>query len=110
MIVTHVTKADTMTAIISNSSKSTVELKASGAAGAGNLKLTDISLGLTVVSESGSTLKFIAKNGVTPLYRVMGLNRSFFGNVMLKPKGARGLGPEHLTMVDFNEAELKGDD
>lgn len=104
LIVTHLVKTDSMTVIISNSGQSQVELKASGGAGAANLKLTDASLGLTVARQSGSMLKYIAKQGGTPLYRVMGLYHPLFRDWKLKGKGE---GPEHLSVQDFDENELE---
>jgi hypothetical protein len=83
LIVTHLIVADTATIIIADKGNASIDLHAKAAVGAAQLKITDASLGLTVARETGSTVNFIAQNGLTPLYKVMGLKSPFFGKTHL---------------------------
>ena len=108
LIITHLVLCDSVTAIISNSSSGKLELKAKAGVAAGDIKLTDASLGLTTARESGSTMKFIAQAGATPLYRVMGIRHPLFGKADLQPKSLRGgdVQQENFAIQDFDPAEL----
>lgn len=109
LIVTELVEAATATIIISNSSSGKLELKAKADAGTQNLKLTDVSLGLSVAREQGSTIKFIAENGLTPLYRVMGIRTPFLGKTFFGTKGGEEEQPEeeNFKVQDFNPKELE---
>lgn len=107
VILTELVEAGQATIIISNSYQGVLELKAHTAAGAGKMSLTDASLGLSVVREKGSSLKYIAQDGLTPLYRVMGIQHPFLGNLSLSSKNKRNMQPEErLQLLDFDEREL----
>lgn len=111
VIVTELVEADTATIIISNSSNGSLELKARTDVRAGQLTLTDASLGLSVVREKGSTLKYITQSGLTPLYRVMGIRHPFLGSLSLGTKGydeytVRKERQEVLIVLDFDEREF----
>ncbi len=107
LIITHLIVCDSATVIISNSSSGKLELQAKAGVGAGNVKLTDASLGLTTARESGSTIKFIAQQNATPLYRVMGIRHPLFGQPDLQPKSLTGdVQKEHLAIQDFDAAEM----
>jgi soluble P-type ATPase len=99
LIITELVVADTSTIIIGNSKNAGLELKANANVTAGQLKLTDASLGLTVAHEQGSTLKYITQNGLTPLYRVMGIRDPWIGKTRVETKGERGA--ELLADGDF---------
>ncbi|ULQ51779.1 hypothetical protein [Flavihumibacter fluvii] len=108
LIVTQLVEASSATIIISNSSNGKLELKASAGVGAANLKLTDASLGLTVARETGSTLKFIAQEGLTPLYRLMGIRHPLFGKPGLRTKGIQeGMDKEEFQLQDFDPGEVE---
>jgi hypothetical protein len=79
LIITHLIEADSATIIISDKGAASIDLKATANITAADIKLTDTSLKLSVARETGSTLQFIAKENLTPLYKVMGLKGSFFG-------------------------------
>ncbi len=75
LIITHLITVDTATIIISNNEKGSLDLKASANVGGSALNLTNASLGLCVAREVGNTYKYIAQNGLTPFYRVMGIKQ-----------------------------------
>lgn len=98
VIITELVEAVSATIIISNSSNNKLELKASANAGTQSFKLTDASLGLSVAREKGSSLKVLAQNGITPLYRVMGIRHPFLG----KP----GVGSRAAASIKLRDEEL----
>ncbi|RAI75909.1 hypothetical protein HMF3257_20220 [Spirosoma telluris] len=107
LIVTQLMQATTATIIISFSSNSKIDLKASANVGTPQLKLTDASLGLSVVSEKGSHFKSIAANGITPLYRVVGYRHPLFGHEQLSNRDdADELKKEQFRIQPFDPAEL----
>ena len=108
-IVTELVEAGTATVIISNSSSGRLDLRAKASAGTENLKLTDASLGLTVAGEKGSSLKFFTQNGLTPLYRLMGIRHPFLKGPELGTKGIEDeIGEEEeLKVQDFIEEEVE---
>jgi hypothetical protein len=59
LIISQLVEAGTATIIIANSSNAALELKAKAAIGAGQVKVTDASLGLSTVSEKCIVLKNI---------------------------------------------------
>jgi hypothetical protein len=106
LIVTELIESDAATIIISNSSSANLDIKASAAVGAANLKLTDASLGLAVARETGSTLKYIAEGGLTPLYRLMGIRSPLFGKTELGVRTDKAVDADSLTTFSFDPAEL----
>jgi len=109
VIITQLIEAESATIIVSNSRDNQIDLKATANIGTANLKLTDASLGLNVVRERGSSLKILAKSGITPLYRVMGIRHPLFGKPQLSTKEAIVLpNDDALEVQDFDPAELEG--
>lgn len=108
VIITQLVEAVAATIIVSNSSNNKIELKATANAGIANLKLTDTSLELIVANEKGSSLKLIAKTGVTPLYRVMGVQHPLFGKPQLNVRGMhRTIESDRLKFQEFDPRELE---
>lgn len=108
LVVTELVRAKSATIIIANSSNATLELKANANVGSPTLKLTDLSLGLMVAKEKGSTLKYIAQEGLTPLYRVMGIRKPFpFGQIDVVTKGEAVDEDIDIDFQDFDERELE---
>jgi hypothetical protein len=110
LIITQLLEAVSATIIVSNSINNKIELKATANTGTTNLKLTDVSLGLNVAKEKGSSLKVIAQAGITPLYRVMGIRHPLFGQIQLDSKGIAPnvIGEEKFRYQDFDPRELEG--
>lgn len=110
LIITQLVEADTATIIISNSSNGSLDLKAKASVAAGDLKLTDASLGLTVAKEKGSTLKYIAQSGLTPLYRLMGIRHPLFGKAHLATRTDREeVQKEEFKIQEFDLGEIKSE-
>jgi hypothetical protein len=109
LIITQLLEAVSATIIISNSSNNKVELKASANVGAASLKLTDAALGLSVAKESGSSLKVLAQQGITPLYRVMGVRHPLFGKTHVGARGeeVKAVQEESFKYQDFIPAEME---
>ncbi len=109
LVINQLVEAESATIIISNSSNNQIDLKASANVGTTNLKLTDASLGLHVVRERGSSFKILAKNGITPLYRVMGIRHPLFGKPQLNTKEAVLLPDDDtLEVQEFDPDEVGG--
>jgi hypothetical protein len=109
LIITKLVRAKSATIIISNSSKCMLDLKAKTDIGAGQLKLTDASLGLTLAKESGSSMKFIAQAGITPLYQLMGIVHPMFSRPQFLGKGPTD-GERKLSDQPFDPKELEDQD
>jgi hypothetical protein len=93
LIITNLIHADAATIIISDKGAASIDLKAKANIQAGDLKLTDTSLGLTCTRETGSTTQFIALGGLTPLYKVMGLRGLFSKHLDTREVGFTGEAP-----------------
>jgi len=111
VIITELIEAGNATIIISNSSNGTLELKVNADTVTDKLSLTNASLALSVIREEGSTLKYIAQDGLTPLYRVMGIQHPFLRKLSFGVKGSRAysITQDHdlrLQILDFDEREL----
>lgn len=112
VIITQLQEATSATIIILNSSNSKIELKANGGVATGELKLTDASLGLSVAKETGSNFKFIAQNGINPLYRVMGIRHPLFSKPGLRMRKidnwdeGQKLKIQHFDVRELREADL----
>ncbi len=110
LIVTHLIVADSATIIIADKGNSSIDLHAKAAVGAGQLKITDSSLGLTVARETGSTVNFIAQNGLTPMYKVMGLRNPLFGKAHLDVREVSLLKEDDtLSFAEFTMDNSKPD-
>jgi hypothetical protein len=108
LVVTELVRAKSATIIIANSSNATLDLKANANMGAPSLKLTDLSLELMVAKEKGSTLKYIAQEGLTPLYRVMGIRKPFpFGEIDVVTKGKPVTDEVEFDIQDLDDRELE---
>lgn len=107
VIITQLVEAVSATIVISNSSNNKLELKASANVGTMNLKLTDASLGLTIAKETGSSIKMLAQQGITPLYRMMGIRHPLFGKVQVGARGVVKAQKESFGYQNFDPAEVE---
>jgi hypothetical protein len=104
VVITELVVAKSSTIIISTTKGTQLTLKANADVGNKKLAITDASLNLGLVKETGSSMKFVATSGLTPLFRVMGLKKPIFG----PPDVKHIKGPEDDFMViDFKEEELE---
>lgn len=79
VIITEVIEARSATILISNSSNAKLELKANAKVQADKIDIADAALELTPVRKSGLSTEIIAEGGITPLYKIMGIKRKFWG-------------------------------
>lgn len=93
VIITEVVMADSATILISNSKDSKIELKVNAKVEAENLEMTNASANWSVTFNKDIGLKFIAKQNLTPLFKVMGIK----GNWPFKPHFAS----KGLREIDF---------
>lgn len=81
VVVTEVVQADSMTAFISESSGGKIELIAENSLNLGTVNLADFSANFSVGASSGIHTQIIAKDRLTPLFRVRKVKVSFWGGV-----------------------------
>lgn len=82
-IITETVQAKRGTVLISAGSNAKVELMAKGSATAGPVKLGDISMGFSLVSKQGMHTTFVAKDGLTPMYRAIRFKDDFWRGLKL---------------------------
>lgn len=78
VIVTELIQAESATIIISNSSTAKVEVKATANLDAPQVDIANIDFGFQVQSSKGLDTTIIATEGLTPLFKVMGLKTRIF--------------------------------
>lgn len=69
VVVTEVVTAASSTVLISNSSDSRIELKATGSVGSAGLKLADADAKLQIAMSRGLHTQIVSATGLTPLFR-----------------------------------------
>ena len=79
-VITELKEAESATIIISNSNKGKIELKANADIGATSLNIADASLNFSVAYDTGLSTKIIASEGITPLFRLMGIKKKGSNN------------------------------
>jgi hypothetical protein len=109
VVITRLVQASSATIIISTSSKGQLDLKAKANVGTSDLKITDASLGLSIAKETGSNMNFIAKEGLTPLYRVMGIRKPWFSSAKFQAKNVPAPPDGDFEEQPFDEQELNDD-
>lgn len=81
VFISELIEADTTTVLISQSSGSKAEIKAEGSLNAGSVDIADAEAQLSLVSSSKLETKIVGAKSLTPLYKVMGLKKNWFGRV-----------------------------
>jgi len=108
LIVTALVKAASGVIIISDNGNTAVDLKANAAVAAGEVKIANGNFDIAGKSGSGNVDTFTAPNGITPLYRCMGLKSSLFGKTRLD---TRDISAQHeveqLTLVEVDPDETE---
>jgi hypothetical protein len=90
VLISEIVHMDSSTIIISTGKKNTLEFEASGDIATDKIQLADVSAGLKLVREAGSSTKIITSQGLTPLYRVKGVRHPLFRKPELRTKGMTG--------------------
>jgi hypothetical protein len=78
VVVTEIKKADSMSAFISESSGGKIELIAENSLQLGTLSLADLNINFAVGASRGINTQIIAKDKLTPLFRVRQVKASFW--------------------------------
>lgn len=77
VIITELVVADSSTILISSSKKGKIELKAKSKITSGNIDIADASFGFTNTFTKDLSTKIIAKEGLTPLFKVSKVRSRF---------------------------------
>ena len=78
LVINELVEAKASTILLAGKAGTTVELKAEGSVNAAHLDIADGALNLRLASGSALTAQILGKEGITPLYRVIGITRSLF--------------------------------
>ena len=116
-VITEIVNAESGTILISSSSNSKIELKASGEVEAANLDIADADLGLTVTFSKDLSTNIVAEESLTPLFKASKVKGRIFGppvfginkiNSMdfITPAKAK----EDENLIKFEQAEFEDDE
>jgi hypothetical protein len=86
VVLTELVKAESATVIISNSSNSKIELKANAQVDARSLDIADAAFSFSTQFSRGLETKIISAEGLTPLFKVMGMKSRIFQPPVFKVK------------------------
>jgi hypothetical protein len=104
VIITELVTADSSTILISNSSNGRIELKANANIDAKNFDIADAKFDFSTQFLKGLDTKIIAKEGLTPLFKVMGIKTSIFLPPIFK---SHGLSADDLLTPESAKHEHK---
>jgi hypothetical protein len=102
--VTELVVAKSVTVLISDQGKASLELSAKGNMTAAAFSLADLSAGLTVVSQRDMQTTIVAQAGLTPLFKARGIKSS---RAVSPVYAARGLYGTDLDSPDDSEARSR---
>ncbi len=106
-IITELKSADSSTILISNSSKSEIELRMKASMGSTEVNLADVEAGFSISSYKNMALKIIAERGLSFLFRAMSLKKSTFGGTSkLRSKGDSSFSSLKLTLEYSDPTDL----
>ncbi len=98
VVITELVTADSATILISSSKEASIDVKVSGEIGMNELDIAEAELELEVKFSKDLSTKFIAKTGLTPLFKVSKIKRPFLGAPIFKTKG--------ITSMDFATPQM----
>lgn len=101
-IITELVKAESARVIISNSSSSKIELKANANVDAPAFDIADASFEFSTLVSKGLETKIVASEGITPLFKSMGIKTRMLVPPVFKAKGINAF--DLLTPDAANEA------
>lgn len=105
VIITEVVEAESATIIISNSSNGKMELKANANLNAPNFDIADAKFNFSPQFSRGLETKIISTEGLTPLFKVMGIKTSLFSKPIFKTNALKSF---DLITPASAKAEYKG--
>jgi hypothetical protein len=86
VVITELIRTDYASILISTSASCSLDMAFDVPVGFSGLQLADPKLHVSIVQESGSSIKMIASSNLTPLYRVRGINKPFLGKAGFKQR------------------------
>lgn len=108
VIVTEIIRSNSGTVIINTGGSNTLEYELSGDADFNGLNLADTSLELRLISESGTSIKFIGVRNITPLFTIKGISDPLFGKTKFRGANAyRAIQFDALRELPFNPSEIE---
>lgn len=107
VIVTEIIRSSSATVIINTGGSNTLEYELNGEANFNGLNLADASLDLRLISETGTSIKLIAVNNMTPLFKIKGISDPLFGKTKFRGANAyRAIQFNALRDLPFNPSEI----
>ncbi|WP_025742587.1 hypothetical protein [Aquimarina pacifica] len=113
VVITELVTADSASILISSSKEASIDIKVSGEIGTNQLDIAEAELGLEVKFSKDLSTKFIAKTGLTPLFKVSKIKRPFLGTPIFKAKGITSMdlatpqmALEHNELFFFDKADF----
>ncbi len=119
VVITELVEAESATIIISNTSNSKIELKANANVGAANFDIADAKFEFSPQFTRGLETKIISAEGLTPLFKVMGMKTRLFAPPIFRSNSFKALDKvtphsaqneykdslyfEEITDLDINE-------
>lgn len=103
VIVTHLIKAESATILIAGNSGSSIELKARGKAGIKKIDIADAEANFEISFSQGVETKIIGAEGITPLFKLMGVRKRLFRNDDFGPKAVE----DYKEVMEKEKGELK---
>ena len=113
VVINELKRAESATIVISNSANSKIEISAKAALGKEELNIADATLDLSIVASQGINTEIIAKTEVTPLFRLKGIKKPFFGKETVQNKGVENESAETESVeeeVSANEDFIEFDE
>lgn len=87
VVITELVKAASATVVISSTSNSSLELKATANVQAADVDITNAALGFKAAFSKGIDTKIIAQSNLTPLFKLQGIKIRFLASPVFKAKG-----------------------
>lgn len=108
VIVTEIIRSNSGTVIINSGASNTLEFELSGGANFDSLNLAENDLNLRLISESGTSIKFIGASNITPLFTIKGISDPLFGKTKFRGANAyRAIQFDALRDLPFNPSEIE---
>jgi len=104
MVITELVEAESATIIISNNSNAKIELKANANISASAIDIADAKFGFSTQISHGLETSIISKEGLTPLFKVMGIRLRFLAAPIFK---AASINEFDLLTPETAETEYK---
>lgn len=106
VIITELVEAETATILISNEANTKVELKAQANIHAAHFDIADAGFNFGTDFKGGLESKIVAEEGLTPLFKIMGIHRRIFQPSIFKSYSEFPVYPENFEEADNKNKEV----